>query len=99
MAQYDLYAEPGDGGYLMDVQSDLLHVVTTRVVVPLLQERLTPKPFKRMNPVFEIFGVRHVLATQLLAAAPSSYLRTPVGNLRDSADTITAALDMVFHGF
>jgi toxin CcdB len=36
MARYDVFASGIEGGYLLDVQSDLLDHFKTRVVVPLL---------------------------------------------------------------
>ncbi|MDG4878834.1 CcdB family protein [Mesorhizobium sp. WSM4935] len=35
MARYDVFASGIEGGYLLDVQSDLLDHFKTRVVVPL----------------------------------------------------------------
>lgn len=98
MARYDVYANPG-GGLVLDVQADVLDELKTRVVVPLLPMEKAPQPAKRLNPVFEISGVRYVLVTQFLAAIPLSALSDPVSNLSDRHDEIVAALDMVFHGF
>ena len=36
MARFDLYAEPDGAGFLLDVQTNLLHGFTTRVVIPVL---------------------------------------------------------------
>ena len=81
------------------MQTDLLYGLHTRVVVPLLPEENAPRPARTLNPVFEIAGTGHVMATQFLSAVPASILRTAVGNLRDHSDDVTRALDMVFHGF
>lgn len=51
MARYDVYPNP-DGGYILDVQADLLDDLTTRVVVPLMMATLAPSPAKRLNPIF-----------------------------------------------
>lgn len=98
MARYDVYANPA-GGLVLDVQADVLDELKTRVVVPLLPMDAAPQPAKRLNPVFEISGVRYALVTQFLAAIPLSALSVPVSNLSDRHDDIVAALDMVFHGF
>ncbi|WP_457581038.1 CcdB family protein [Ensifer canadensis] len=98
MARYDVYANPG-GGLVLDVQTDMLDELKTRVVVPLLPMEAAPKPAKRLNPVFEVSGVRYTLVTQFLAAIPLSALADPVANLSERHDEIVAALDMVFHGF
>jgi len=36
MARYDLYPNPFGRGYLLDVQSDLLDELATRVVIPVM---------------------------------------------------------------
>lgn len=99
MARYGVYPALEGAGYLLDVQTDLLQGLNTRVVVPLLPEDVAPRPARLLNPVFEIGAQRHVMATQFLSAVPGSILRTPVGNLQDRSDEITRAIDMVFHGF
>ena len=99
MAQYDLYPHPDGHGLLLDLQSDLLDGMATRVVAPLLPYDVAPPPAHRLNPVFEVGDVSHVLMIQLLAAVPAAILGTPAGRLAEEADAVTAALDMVFHGF
>ncbi len=99
MAQYDVYANKGGAGYLLDVQSDLLNVLNTRVVVPLMPEAGAPMPMRRLNPVIVVSGTNYILASQFLAAVPMSELDTPITNAADQHDTIRAALDMVFIGF
>ncbi|MGF6178205.1 CcdB family protein [Ensifer sp. 4252] len=98
MPHYDVYGNPG-GGLVLDVQADVLDELKTRVVVPLLPVEAAPQPAKRLNPVFEISGVRYALVTQFLAAVPVSALSEPIANLSERHDEIVAALDMVFHGF
>lgn len=98
MARYDVYANPA-GGFVIDVQADLLDDLNTRVVVPLFTLAEAPLPARRLNPVFEIEGERCVMVTQLLAAIPVSALSTPITNLSPHHDEIIAALDMVFQGF
>jgi len=54
MARFDIVDNEGGGGYLLDVQSDLLGGLNTRVVVPLLPQSSAPSPAQRLNPVFSI---------------------------------------------
>ena len=54
MAKYDVFANPGGGAYLLDVQSNLLDDLNVRAVVPLLPEDDAPLAASRLNPVFEI---------------------------------------------
>jgi toxin CcdB len=99
MARFDLYANPGGPGWLVDLQTDLLDGLNTRVVAPLLLPEAAPKPAQRLNPAFEIEGTAAILVTQYLAAVPASVLGSPVGTLRVEQDRITAAVDMLFQGF
>lgn len=100
MARFDVYARPdGAAGYVLDVQSDVLSGLNTRIVVPLLRVADAPIPAKRLNPVFEIGTEPHVMVTQFMAAIPRALLRNPVTTLDDRDSEIMAALDMVLVGF
>ncbi|MGB8818340.1 MAG: CcdB family protein [Rhizobiaceae bacterium] len=97
MAQYDLYAIAS--GYVVDVQSDLMDQLNTRIVVPLIPITKASKPMQRLNPAFPIQDEEHVLQPQLLAAVLLSELQLPVSNIAVHHDEIRSALDMVFIGF
>ena len=99
MARYDIAGNPDGHGYLLDVQSDLLDGLNTRVVVPLLPLSDAPSPAERLNPVFEIDGGSFVMATQFLAAVPASLMASPIANASKRSNEITNALDMLFQGF
>ncbi len=99
MARFDVYPNPNKKGYLLDVQTDLLGDLNTRVVVPLMLLDKAPKPAKRLNPVLKIKGEPHVMVTQFMAAVPASIFKEPVVNLSENAEEVTNALDMVFFGF
>lgn len=99
MAKYDVYPNLSDRGYLLDLQSDLLEGIASRVVAPLVPTSATLRAASRLNPVFEIEGGDHILLTQSMSAVPVRILGTPVTNLADRFDEITNAVDMVFVGF
>ena len=99
MARHDLYPNPGNPGYLLDVQTDLLGGLTTRIVVPVLPEDAAPVPARLLNPGFDIEGERHYLMTQFMASVPAATLRSPVTSLSDRSDDVTRALDMIFQGY
>ncbi|WP_173983674.1 CcdB family protein [Magnetospirillum sp. SS-4] len=96
MAQFDLY--PSDGGLLLDVQSDILDGLETRMIVPLLPLAELARPAQRLNPVFMIGDSRYVMAPQFMASAPLSELTTKVGSLSHEHFVIKAAINMVFDG-
>lgn len=99
MARFDVFENKGGAGFLLDVQSDLLSGLNTRVVVPLLPKATAPSPAQRLNPVFNIEGQEVVMATQYLAAVSEGELRSGVGSLVEQQNEISAALDMLFLGF
>lgn len=49
MAQYDVFLNSDGSGYLLDVQSDLLDGLATRLVIPLLPASQAPKPATGLN--------------------------------------------------
>lgn len=99
MARHDLFAGPYDGSYLLDVQSDLLDHLKSRVVVPLLPAEDAPPPVRKLNPVFDIDGRKLVMATHLIGAVAVSELGQLRANLGERHDQIIDALDMLFQGF
>ena len=99
MARFDVYANPNDAGFLLDVQTDLLEQLNTRIVVPLMPKAKAPRPAKRLNPIFDIGGTPYVMVTQFMAAVPISMLKTAHSTLAHQTDEITNAVDMVFFGF
>ena len=99
MAQFEVFENSEGEGYLIDVQSDLLGGLNTRTVVPLLPKVQAPVAAQRLNPVFEIRGAPVVMMTQYIAAVPASLLSVSAGSLEAQFDKVTAALDMLFHGF
>lgn len=99
MAKYDIYQNLNGNGFLLDIQSDLLNGLNTRVVVPLLERAQAPIPAQRLNPIFIIAGVEVVMATQFMAAVPENELREPIAQLTEEQRVISNALDMLFLGF
>jgi toxin CcdB len=98
MARYDVYRAPDDA-LLLNVQSPLLDIVGSRVVIPLLPASSTPRSIARLHPVFDVDGEPHVLATHLISAVPDTPVAARVANLARHHDEIVAALDMLFQGY
>lgn len=104
MPQFDVYRNPNPASraripFLLDVQSDLLRMLATRVVVPLgTVAQLEGIAAERLNPAFEVEGRKVLMLTPELAGVPSKSLARPVANLSVERDAIIAALDLVFTG-
>jgi toxin CcdB len=105
MARFDVYANPGRHGtttpYLLDVQSDLLDALDSRMVIPLRSLRHFPnvKLSSRLTPVLTIEGEDFLLETPKMGAVPRRMLKAPVTSLARAQDQITAALDFLFQGY
>ena len=105
MARFDVYRNGGPHAdavpYLLDVQSDLLHGLDTRVVIPLRRRDRLPavRLPRNLVPVLEVEGIECIVETPKLAAVPTRALKTPVASLAASQTEITQALDFLIHGF
>lgn len=99
MPRFDVYVSPSKVGYVLDLQADILEALNTRIVAPLLPLAEAPVPAGRLNPVFNIEGVPHIMVTQFMAAVPRTHLGNLVTNLSVRDTEIGNALDMVFVGF
>lgn len=104
MAQFDVYrngsaAQAKRIPFVVDVQSDLLEHLATRVVVPLGDPRqIEGKPAKILNPAFVIEGRKVVMLTPELAGVPRKALGQKLAALADRRAEIIAALDLTFTG-
>ncbi|MGF6919845.1 CcdB family protein [Paraburkholderia sp. 40] len=105
MARFDVYANSGRGRastpYLVDVQSDFLEGLSTRVVVPLIQADAFPpgKLPADFTPSFDIGGIRCILHPAFVATVPLSELGPKTGSLVEHRDRITAALDRLLGAY
>ncbi|HEY6482951.1 MAG TPA: CcdB family protein [Steroidobacteraceae bacterium] len=85
---------------LVDVQSDLLEGLQTRVVIPLTKAAaLTKKPLSKLTPSLEIEGEIYALMTPQLAGVARHDLGNALGSLVERRDTILAAVNFLLTGF
>ena len=98
MQRFDVY-ELKNGPMVLNVQSDYLDWIDTRLVIPLVPRKNAPPPAKLLNPIFEIQNSQLVLLTQAMSAISTQLLQKKISNLSAEQDHITRALDMVFQGF
>ncbi|NUO49884.1 MAG: CcdB family protein [Polyangiaceae bacterium] len=101
MAQFDVYKNVRGGKFslLLDVQTDLLARLATRVVVPMATvKQYGATPISRLNPIFKIQGARYVLVFQELAAIEANGLGEQVGTLAAHRAELVAALDLLLTG-
>ena len=101
MAQFDVHRNPNPSAdvrpYLLDVQSDLIGRLPTRVVVPLaLASQFTAA--RHLNPIFEIEGQRVVMSTAEIAGIARSAIGEKVASLDAQRSEIVGAIDFLVTG-
>lgn len=105
MARFDVYLNPGAHAdttpYLVDVQSDLLDGLGSRVVIPLRRLDHFSKVTlpERLTPILWIEDKECMLETPKMAAVPQRILKSPVTSLANEQARITDALDFLFQGY
>lgn len=105
MARFDVYANPSSYSnttpYLLDVQSNLLDGLDSRMVIPLRNLKDFPKVKLSMllTPVLTVNGEDFLLETPKMGAVPLKVLKSPVASLAQNQLEITAALDFLFQGY
>lgn len=84
---------------LLDVQSDLLETLGTRVVIPLYTPAAAAGAvIGTLTPRLEVDGSPYVAMTPELAGIPQKALGLPVGDLSSRRYDIIAALDLLLTG-
>jgi toxin CcdB len=104
MAQFDVYTNPNSETkraipYLLDVQTDLLNTLRTRVVIPLYSVSAMGKAAKHLNPQFSIKRTTVIMSTAELAGVTVNTVGDKVCSLKEHRNDIIAALDFLFTGF
>lgn len=99
MSRFDVYAHRHEAGYLLDVQSDLLGQLNTRVVVPLMPLDTGPAAAQRLNPQFTVQGAPVSMVTQYMAAIPATELAQHICSLDRERDVILQAIDFLHQGW
>jgi len=102
--QFDVYANPSPRmrdqyPFVVDVQSNLLSSLATRMVVPLAVTSLAANELpQRLCPVFTVRRKKLMLVPFEAAPLDKRLLKTEVSSVRDRAGDIIAAMDAVMSG-
>jgi toxin CcdB len=85
--------------YLVDVQSDLLIDLGTRVVVPLVKRTASNnKPIKTLMPVIRVEGQAFIMMVPQLAGIATTDLGVQVASVPQHRGEVVAALDFLITG-
>jgi toxin CcdB len=85
MARFRVHRLKSEDQLVIDLQSDFLHDLPTRVVAPLQPVETVSWVIARLTPRFEVGG--------------KTYVGPSIADLSARADEITAATDFLFQGF
>lgn len=105
MGRFDIYCNPGKNKnnipYLLDVQSNVISGLSTRVVIPLraLGGFASLKLPADLFPIITVDGADYFLDTPQLGAIPLSELKVKVGSAQAHQFDIQTALDRVFGAY
>jgi len=105
LAQFDVYVNPQLASrefvpYVLDVQSDLINQLATRLVMPLSRVGVgdVKLPLSLCPPV-EIDAEPLLVLAHMAAPVPARLLKKPVASLKHRASEISASMDAVISGF
>lgn len=102
--QFDVFENPSPRmrdvyPYVVDVQSDLLSSLATRMVVPLAITALAAKELpRRLCPVFMVQDKSVMLVPFEAAPLDKRLLKAELISVRDRSHEIIAAMDAVLSG-
>ena len=101
--QFMVYRNNGNSRaypYLLDVQSDIIGELNTRLVIPLfLLDEVSGRPARRLNPVPNVDGEDFLVMTHEMASVRHSQLGEEVVSVREQRQAIKNALDFLLDGF
>ena len=104
MSQFSLYKNENKSSkkvypYFVNVQSDLLDDLNSRIVIPLSSSKETNnKTAKGLCPVFQIDGKDYVLLTHQMTSVPTSLLKGEALNIDNYRYEILGAIDLLLTG-
>lgn len=100
--QFTIYRNNGNARiypYLLNVQSDIIGELHTRMVIPLLSlADFTGRPAQRLNPVITVEGGKYLVLTHEMAAVRLAQLGEVVTDIQESRQVIKDAIDFLLDG-
>jgi toxin CcdB len=102
--QFDVYLNPSPKmrdryPYVVDIQSDLLSGLATRMVMPLAISALSSDDVpRRLCPSIVVKGQMHLLIPFEAAPLDKRFLNRRIASIRECANDIVSAADAVMSG-
>ena len=105
MSQYMVYKNSNPNSkkaypYLLDVQSNFLESLETRIVIPLsLLSLFQNREIAKLTPTFKIEGKDYLLLTPQMASINRKQLGSQVSDLSNKHHEILSSIDFLITGF
>jgi len=105
MAQFDVYANINSSSkklypFLVDVQSNLLDSLETRLVIPLiLRSNFGNITIKNLTPILLLNEQEFILLTPQIAAINKKHLGKLINNCKSIRNEIISSIDFLITGF
>ena len=100
--QFTIYRNKGNARaypYLLDVQSDIIGELNSRMVIPLFPlASFTGRPAQRLNPVIIVEGGKYLVMTHEMAGVRLTQLGEAVTDVQESRQLIKDAIDFLMDG-
>jgi len=85
--------------FLIDVQSDLLSGLDTRLVIPMIKsEEIGRHLIRNLNPSINFMGNEYIVMTQQMAAIPKVILGNAIEEAKVDRTQILSAIDFLITG-
>ena len=103
MKQFDLYINPDEDTkqgypYFVDVQTELLNNLDSRVVIPIVPIKGTKAYPKNLCPIVKIKGSQFALLTHQITTVPNALLNDKQGSLLLNRNDIILGWDFLLTG-
>lgn len=101
--QYTVYRNNGNSRnypFLLDIQSDIIDDLNTRLAIPLYPlTGLRSQPSRRLNPLLEINGTPYLLLTHAMASVRKAQPGAEVCSVEQYRYQIKSAIDFLLDEF
>ena len=104
MAQFDVHrnlnpASKSVAPFIVDLQSDLVSHLPTRLVAPLKQQRTIGGRIEILMPEVDLQGKKFIVSLPEMAGVPLTFVGPAVGSLSRHRDQFVAGIDLLIAGF
>jgi len=104
MSQFDVHrnlnpASKTVAPFIVDLQSDLVGHLPTRLVAPLKQQRAIGGRIEILMPEVDLQGKKFIVSLPESAGVPLAFVGPVVGSLSQHRDQFVAGIDLLITGF